>query len=57
MERIVTFKQFKKDFREYYRANDVNIRDEIEAEIVMSDLYECDLFEFNYEDKTIELWY
>lgn len=57
MIKTVIFKQFKKDFREYYRTNDVNIRDEIEAEIVMNDLYECDLFEFNYEDKTIELYY
>ncbi|MBS5307747.1 hypothetical protein [Clostridium sp.] len=57
MERIVTFRQFKKDFREYYKCDEVNVRDQIEAEIVMWDLYDCDLFEFNYEDKTIELWY
>lgn len=57
MIKTVTFKQFKKDFRECYKCDEVNVRDQIEAEIVMWDLYDCDLFEFNYEDKTIELWY
>ena len=57
MGRIITFKDFKKDFRNYYKTSEVYIRNEIEAEIVMNDLYECDLFEFNYEDKTIELYY
>jgi len=57
MERIVTFKEFTKDFRKYYKCDEVNVRDQIVAEIVMWDLHDCDLFEFNYKDKTIELYY
>lgn len=57
MNKIVTFKQFGKDFRSYYKCEEVSIRDEIEAEVVMSDLYDCNLYEFDYDKKVIELYY
>ena len=57
MKKEVTFKEFGQDFRNYYKSNEVVIRDEIEAEVVMSDLYECDLYEFDYDRKIIELYY
>ena len=57
MEKTVTFKQFGQDFRNYYKCDKVVIRDEIEAEIVMADLYQCDFYEFDYEKKIIELYY
>ena len=57
MKKEVTFKEFGQDFKNYYKSKEVYIRDEIEAEVVMNDLYECDLYEFDYENKIIELYY
>lgn len=57
MKKTITFKKFENDFRDFYKCKDVVIRNEIEAEIVFWDLYTCDLYEFNYENKTIELYY
>lgn len=56
MKKTITFKEFANNFRNYYKCKEVNIRDEIEAEIVFCDLYDCDLFEFDYENKLIELY-
>lgn len=57
MRKTITFKQFAKDFRKYYKCEDVNIKDESEAEIIFYDLYDCDLFEFDYDNKLIELYF
>lgn len=57
MKKRVTFKEFIKDYRDFYKCHEVIVKNEEEAEIVFWDLYECDLFEFNYEDKLIDLHY
>lgn len=57
MKKTISFKTFCSDFKNFYKCDEVNIKNEIEAEVVFWDLYECDLFEFNYEDKLIELYY
>lgn len=53
----VTFKEFISDYRECYNCKEVYIRGEQEAEDVMWDLYDTDSFEFDYENKIIELYY
>lgn len=57
MKKTITFKEFGDDFRRNYKCENVFIRDEIEAEIIFWDLYECDLFEFDYDKKIIELYF
>ena len=53
----VTFKQFTKDFKDYYKSNQAEIRNVSEAEIIMWDLYEVEDYEFDYERRIIELYY
>jgi len=57
MTKTITFKQFVKDFKDYYECKEVFIKTESEAEEVIYDLYETDNFEFDYENKVVELWY
>ena len=57
MKKTITFKEFGEYFKKYYKCEDVIIRNEIEAEVVFWDLYDCDLYEFDYENKTINLYY
>lgn len=57
MKKTITFKTFCSDFRNFYNCQEVNIKDEIEAEVVFWNLYTCDLFEFDYENKLIKLYY
>ena len=57
MKKTITFKTFRSDFQNFYKCKEVNIKDEIEAEVIFWDLYDCDLFEFDYENKLIELYY
>lgn len=54
--KVVSFKEFVKDYRSYYNCKDVFIRDESDAEEVIEELYGTDKFEFDYENKTIELY-
>lgn len=56
MKKTTTFKEFGNDFMNYYKCKEVNVKDEIEEEIVFLDLYCCDLFEFDYENKTIDIY-
>lgn len=57
MKKAITFKEFCSDFKKYYNCKEVIVRNEDEAEVVFWDLYECENFDFNYEDKLIELYY
>ena len=53
----ITFKEFTKDFKDYYKCNEAEIRNVSEAEIIMWDLYEVEDYEFDYERRIIELYY
>lgn len=55
--REVTFKQFGKDYKEYYHCKEVFVSDFSDAEEVMSDLYDTTDFEFDYERRIVELYY
>lgn len=57
MSKVITFKEFGKDYRGFYKCKEVFIKTESEAEEVIYDLYETDNFEFDYENKVVELWY
>lgn len=52
---IITFKQFAADYKKYYDINYVEIKTELDAEEIIFDLYNTDKFEFDYENKTIEI--
>lgn len=52
----VTFKQFKYDFEECYHEKLRVIKTNYEMEIVISDLYDSDDYEFDWEDNIIELY-
>ena len=54
--KIITFKQFKSDFEEYYKENLTVIRNEDEMEITMSDLYDSENYEFDWDKRIIELY-
>lgn len=57
MKKTITFKEFGADFRNYYKCKEVNIRNEMEAEVIFWDLYDCKEYEFNYDKKIIELYF
>lgn len=53
----ITFKQFNKDFREYYNVKDsYTIRTHSDMEEVIYDLYNTDDFDINYDKNIIELF-
>lgn len=52
-----TFKEFIKDYRNYYNEKVVRVVDESEMQEVCYDLYNTENFEIDYEAKTIELFY
>lgn len=52
---IITFKQFAADYKKYYDIDYVEIKTELDAEEIIFDLYNTDKFEFDYENKTIEI--
>jgi hypothetical protein len=52
----VTFKQFKSDFEKYYKEKLIVIKTEDEMEITMSDLYDTDNYEFDWENNIIEIY-
>ena len=56
--KIVTFKRFVKDYREYYSETNkrFNIRTEEDMEEVIYDLYSVESYEVDYENKVIELY-
>lgn len=54
---IKTFKEFIGDYYKYYNEKNVVIYDECEMQEVCFNLYNTDIFEIDYENKTLELFY
>jgi hypothetical protein len=56
--KIVSFKEFIKDYMGYYNAknNNFSIRTNEEMQEIMYDIYDTDNFEINYDNKTIEMY-
>jgi hypothetical protein len=54
----VTFKQFTKDYEEYYQEKLTAIRSNLDMDEVIDALYNIDElhYEINYENKLIELY-
>lgn len=55
--KTITFKEFGNDFKKFYNCDKAEIRTEEEAEIIFWDLYECKEYEFDYDNKTIDLYF
>ena len=56
--KIVSFKDFKKDYKVYYgdASKYLIISTYSEMEEILFDLYSTDKFEMDYENETIELY-
>lgn len=53
---IISFKQFIKDYEEYYSEKITTIRTEYDMEEVIWDIYDTDKYEFDFDKKIIELY-
>lgn len=56
--KTISFKDFKKDYKEYYKDEDkyLMISTYSEMEEILFDLYSTDKFEMDYENEIIELY-
>lgn len=55
--KIISFKDFINDYREYYNVHDfIKIGTESDMQEVLYDIYNTDQFEIDYENKLIELY-
>ena len=53
---IKTFKEFSKDYYEFYNEKDIIIRTEKDFEMVVEELYSREGFDIDYENKIIEIF-
>lgn len=53
---IKSFKEFIKDYQEYYNAKDFIIKTESDFEDVIYELYDKEGFDIDYEHKIIEIF-
>lgn len=55
-QKIISFKQFYKAYSEHYKTSYIFIKDDSQMEDVVSDIYDADGYEINYDTETIELF-
>lgn len=53
---IKTFKEFIKDYQEYYQCKDFRIKTEEDMEDVVYNIYGLLKVDIDYENKIIEIW-
>lgn len=54
--KVITFKQFTIDYKEFYKEKLTTIRTELDMQEILYDIYDSDSFEVDYENKLIELY-
>lgn len=52
----ITFREFCKDYSEYYQTKEVYIATESDMQEVIWELYDTENFEINYDNKIIEIY-